>query len=72
MSNHHNHPTHVHNFFNKHTAFAILVIIVGCFLAGYFVGKNSSGNYYGKNGYRNHMDRSENYMGGKNVEYRVR
>jgi hypothetical protein len=47
MSNHHNHPSHIHNFFNKHTALAILLLVVGSFVAGYFVARHSSWNDYG-------------------------
>ena len=35
------HHTHTHDFINQHTAFGILILILGCFFAGYFVGKNS-------------------------------
>jgi hypothetical protein len=37
---HHNHQSHNHDFINKHTAFAILVLIVVCFIAGYLVGRD--------------------------------
>ncbi len=32
---------YIHNFINKHTALGIFLLIVGCFLAGYFVGFHS-------------------------------
>lgn len=38
MSNHHNHPSHTYEFMNKHTALGILILIIGCYMAGYFVG----------------------------------
>lgn len=31
-----------HNFINKHTAFAVLLLVVMCFFAGYFVGKRNA------------------------------
>ncbi len=39
MSNHHTHESHSHNFINKHTAPAILLLVLGCFTAGYFLGQ---------------------------------
>jgi hypothetical protein len=38
----------IHNFINKHTAFGILLLVIGCFLAGYFIGTHSR---YGDNGW---------------------
>ncbi|MFA7315422.1 MAG: hypothetical protein WC059_01300 [Candidatus Paceibacterota bacterium] len=52
MSNHHTHESHSHNFINKHTAPAILLLIIGCFLAGYFLGQHSSAIKDGKPSYR--------------------
>ncbi|MES2930398.1 MAG: hypothetical protein V4665_01290 [Patescibacteria group bacterium] len=61
MSNHHNHPSHIHNFLNRHTAFAILILIVGCFVAGYFIGKYSTEREYGISRDRWDMSESRHY-----------
>lgn len=36
-----------HNdFINRHTAFAVLLLVLGCFFAGYFVGQMSERSKY--------------------------
>jgi hypothetical protein len=53
MSSHHTHHSHVHNFFNKHTAWAIFILVAGCFTAGLYVGSLSEKGYMRE--YQEHM-----------------